>query len=321
MKKAMKNKMIHTPHDKLFRSSLQFPEVAREFLELYLPSSIKQKLDFKSVTYCQTTFIDEQLKLSQTDVLFKAQFEGKPVYFYILAEHESQVDSLIAFWLMKYMISIWDYHIKQHPGNKALPLPFILPLVFYTGGGDYNAQRQFWKLFGDHSLLMKETLEYPFHLIEVDKLPEKAMTSHIFAGTMAFIMRKHFRTHLNQEIRKIISNLNALEHCEHHRFVLELIKYMLNIDEKHTNINELLDILQNQMSPAVEKEIMSLAEKLIEQGIEKGKLEGKLDGIREGEQKKEIEIAERMLVEGSEPVFIAKVTGLSIEQIKKLGRH
>ena len=313
----MKKSIIHTPHDKLFRSSLQFPEVAREFLELYLPSTIKQKLDFKTVTYCQTTFVDEQLKLSQTDVLFKAQFEGNPAYLYILAEHESQVDSLIAFWLMKYMVSIWDYHIKQHPGNKALPLPLILPLVFYTGGETYTAQRQFWKLFGDNSQLMKETMEHPFHLIEVDKLPEKAMTSHIFAGTMAFIMRKHFRTHLNQEIGKIISNLNALEDCEHHRFVLELIKYMLNVDEEHTHINELIGALHNQMSPAVEKELMSLAEKLIEQGMEKGKLEG----IREGELKGKLEIAEKMLIEGAEPVFIAKITGLSMEQIKKLGRH
>jgi hypothetical protein len=103
---------------------------------------------------------------------------------------------------MKYMISIWDYHIKQHPGNKALPLPLILPLVFYIGEADYTAERQFWKLFGENSHLMKETLELPFHLIDVDKIPEKAMTSHIFAGTMAFIMRKHFRTHLNQEIAK-----------------------------------------------------------------------------------------------------------------------
>ena len=190
-----------------------------------------------------------------------------------------------------------------------MPLPLILPLVFYTGGENYTAQRQFWKLFGENSQLMKETLEHPFYLIEVDKLPEKAMTSHVFAGTMAFIMRKHFRTHLNQEISKIIGNLNTLEDCEHHRFVLELIKYMLNVDEEHTHINELIGVLHNQLSPAVEKELMSLAEKLIEQGMEKGKLEGKL------------EIAEKMLIEGAEPVFIAKITGLSMEQIKKLGQH
>lgn len=79
----MKKSVIHMPHDKLFRSSLQFPKVAREFLELYLPENIKQQLDFNSIEYCQTSFIDEQLKLSQTDVLFRASIANKEAYKYL----------------------------------------------------------------------------------------------------------------------------------------------------------------------------------------------------------------------------------------------
>jgi predicted transposase/invertase (TIGR01784 family) len=320
----MKKSIIHMPHDKLFRSSLQFPEVAREFLELYLPDVIKQQLDFNSISYCQTTFVDEQLKLSQTDVLFKATIAEKDAYIYILAEHEIKVDALIAFWLMKYLIAIWDYHIKQHTAGKALPLPMIVPLVFYTGGQPYTAHRELWQLFGEQSEAMKSILQSPFHLIDAERLPEQELTSHVFAGTMAFIMRNYFRKHLTHEIHKIIDNLNALESCDHHRYLLELIKYMLNVDEEHTNVQELISILQNNMSPAVEKEIMSLAEKLIEQGIEQGIKQGKLEGIREGEVKGKLEgkleIAERMLTEGSDLVFIEKVTGLSIDQIKTLAK-
>lgn len=55
----MKNSSIHNPHDKLFRASLQYPEVAKEFLELYLPSDIKKQLDLSLITYCNTSFIDD----------------------------------------------------------------------------------------------------------------------------------------------------------------------------------------------------------------------------------------------------------------------
>lgn len=306
----MKKSVIHTPHDKLFRSSLQFPKVAREFLELYLPAHIKQKLDFTTITYCQTSFINEELKLSQTDVLFKVNLDKEPAYVYILAEHESGVDHLIAFWLIKYMVSIWDYHIKEHQNNKALPLPLIIPLIFYTGGADYTAERQFSKLFGNQSELMNDMLNHPFHLINVNELPEKAMTAHIYAGTMAFIMRKRFQNHLNQEIHKIIANLNQLESCDHRRFLLELIKYMFNIDNEHTNVNELIGILKHEMSPDVENEIMSLAEKLIEQGIEQG--------IEKGRLEEKVKTAKNMLAESCDPVFVVKVTGLSIERVKTI---
>ena len=173
---------------------------------------------------------------------------------------------------------------------------------------------------------MAKVLQSPFHLIEADKLSEEELTSHAFAGTMAFILRNQFRKHLTQELHKIMASFNQLEACDHTRYLLELIQYILNIDEEHSNVEELIGIMQNNLSPNIKGEIMSLAEKLIEQGVQKGlregelkgKLEGKLEGIREGEQKKEVEIAVRMLAEGSDPVFIEKVTGLSLKQIKTL---
>ena len=168
---------------------------------------------------------------------------------------------------------------------------------------------------------MKKVLQSPFHLIEADKLSEQELTSHAFAGTMSFIMRNYFRKHLTHELKKITANLSQLEACDHTRYLLELIQYILNVDEEHTNVEELIGILQHNLSPAIKGEIMSLAEKLIEQGVQKGKIEGKLEGIREGEHKKEIEIAERMLAEGSDLVFIEKVTALSIDQIKKLAKN
>ena len=70
-------------------------------------------MDFNSITYCNTSFIDEQLKLSQSDVLFKTTINQKEAYIYILAEHQFKVDKLMSFRLMKYMINIWDFHLKQ----------------------------------------------------------------------------------------------------------------------------------------------------------------------------------------------------------------
>jgi len=53
-------------------------------------------------------------------------------------------------------------------------------------------------------------------------------------------------------------------------------------------------------------------------GIIKGKVEGKIEGKIEGKVEGKIEVAEALLQEGSDVAFIAKVTGLSEEQIRQL---
>ena len=57
------------------------------------------------------------------------------------------------------------------------------------------------------------------------------------------------------------------------------------------------------------------------EGEAKGRAEGKAEGKAEGEKNKSIEIARKMLSEGMEIKFIAKVTGLTEEEIKVLDKH
>lgn len=87
--------------------------------------------------------------------------------------------------------------------------------------------------------------------------------------------------------------------------MLELLSYIVDIDDEHRTIQEFISIIHD-LSPEVEEEIMGLAAKIRD--------EGKL----EGELKKGIEIAQNMLVEGSDPIFVAKVTKLRLDQIKAL---
>ena len=106
----MTKKKIQNPHDKLFRASMQYPEVAREFLELHLPEAIKKGLDFDSIITCPNTFIDQDLKLLQSDVLLKATVFNEEAYLYILAEHQSKPDPLMPLRLIKYTTLLLEHY-------------------------------------------------------------------------------------------------------------------------------------------------------------------------------------------------------------------
>ena len=299
-------KKIHHQHDKLFRASMQYPEVAKEFLELHLPESILKQLDLNSIVVCPNSYIDEELQLLQSDVLLKAQISNQETYFYILAEHQKQPDKLMPFRLIKYMIKIWDAHYKEVGKANVLPLSAIFPLVFFTGSGDYNAARTVWDLCGNQHQLMQKIWCSEFTLINVNDIPEEKLTSRYWAGTVEFIMRNKFRQHLTSEIIKIASNLNHLMHEKDGQLVLELLSYIVSIDDKHRNIQELTNIIHDQLSPEVENEIMTLADRLREEGIEKGS------------HQKELEIAIKMIEEGMDETLIERITKLSKNKIKEL---
>src|SRR3990167_1475835 len=245
-------KNIHHPHDKLFRASMQYPEVAKEFLELHLPESILKQLALNSIVVCPNSYIDEELRLLQSDVLLKTQVSCQETYFYILAEHQKQPDKLMPFRLVKYMVRIWDAHHKDVGKENILPLPVIFPLVFFTGSGDYNAARSIWELCGDQAKFMQQIWCSVFALIDVNCIPEEKLTSRRWAGTMEFIMRNRFRQHLTHEITKIAGNLNHLIYEKDGQLVLELLSYIVSIDDDHRSLQELTTIIHDQLSPEVE---------------------------------------------------------------------
>lgn len=142
-------------------------------------------------------------------------------------------------------------------------------------------------------------------MVDANTIPEEQLTSRKWSGTMEFIMTNRFKQHPDHEIQKIAGNLNYLMHEKNRQLVLELLSYIVDIDDEHRTIQEFISIIHD-LSPEVEEEIMGLAAKIRD--------EGKL----EGELKKGIEIAQNMLVEGSDPIFVAKVTKLRLDQIKAL---
>ena len=82
-------KKITKPHDLTVKKVLRDLQVAKDFLQQYLPGKLQEKLDFDTLDQCPETYIDEALSESITDLLYSIQLQGKPCYIYALIEHLS----------------------------------------------------------------------------------------------------------------------------------------------------------------------------------------------------------------------------------------
>ena len=83
----------------------------------------------------------------------------------------------------------------------------------------------------------------------------------------------------------------------------KLIKKLKEDDEKMLAVLEMIDE-ENKM--------------LIEKGRRLGKKEGKKEGIKEGKIKNTKEIAKKMLNENVEIELISRITGLTMQELKKI---
>jgi len=312
----MKNKDIHNPHDKLFRAAMQHPEVAREFLLAHCPPQILKYIDLNTVKVCPNSFIDEELKLLQSDVLLEATLIGSGGTIYILIEHQSWPDPTMPLRTRKYEVKICDSHFAKSKSKSGMPIPLILTIVFYTGKKPYNAPKTLCEMYGDNTELMREINQIQNPVIEVKSLAETELIKNLYSGTMEFIMRPQFRENVTQELPHIAQNLSQLVLEGQGHYVLQLLSYIAAIDNEKRGSHEIIEIIGNNLPSKSGENIVDFAEMLRDEGRQEGWQKGLLTGAHEANLK----TAKQLLIDGVDPVFVVRATGLPIEEIRTLNK-
>ncbi|EHD22009.1 MULTISPECIES: Rpn family recombination-promoting nuclease/putative transposase [Brenneria] len=116
-------------HDAIFKQFLGDIDIARDFLSIHLPPEIRQHCDFTTLQRESASFVDEELRSRVSDMLYSCRTTQGKGYIYCVIEHQSTLDRLMAFRLLRYCLAAMEQHLSQ--GHKTLPL--VVPLLFYHG--------------------------------------------------------------------------------------------------------------------------------------------------------------------------------------------
>jgi hypothetical protein len=116
------------PHDTLFKAAFDDPVHASVLLRQALPEEVGRLIDWATLEHMRGSFVDAVLKNVHTDVLHRAQIDGREAFIYVLLEHQSTSPELMAKRLLGYMVRIWEKHLAKHGGTK---LPGIIPVVVH----------------------------------------------------------------------------------------------------------------------------------------------------------------------------------------------
>lgn len=302
------NKQITNAHDQFFRTAMADKRVARDFLQSWLPKDIYQSVDLEKLEIQPRTYINDVRKESAVDVLFKTEIEGREAYLYLLLEHQSTPDKLMPFRLLKYMCNIIDHHITTHGTKHDKIIPLIYPVVIYHGKRKYPFSTNLSDLIDAPQSLIERYFLKPFQLIDLGQIDDETLKQHAWSGVMEFALKHIFARDILPLLKQITETLHQVDNAGGRDFVAIVLQYLLERGEL-SDKEAFFSLIDTQISHEVGEQIMSLAEQLKEEG----RIEGELN--------KEKEIVKRLLDEGAEPVFIAKITGLSLDKIKSLQKH
>jgi predicted transposase/invertase (TIGR01784 family) len=75
---------MQQPHDKLFRAVFSDTGEAESFLRAHLPASLVQRLDWSTLELVETSFVDEALRESESDLLYTIQAQATMDSFLVL---------------------------------------------------------------------------------------------------------------------------------------------------------------------------------------------------------------------------------------------
>ncbi|WP_375334028.1 Rpn family recombination-promoting nuclease/putative transposase [Candidatus Tisiphia endosymbiont of Xenochironomus xenolabis] len=299
-------------HDEIFRKSMENPIVAKEFLATHLPKDVLALIDSTSLKLEKDSFIESDLSETISDVLFSVKFNDQDGYIFLLLEHQSTVDKMMAFRLFKYMINICDLYLTTNP--KAKSLPVIYPLILYNGKKKYNASLNIWNLFS-HPNLARGFWTNDCQLINVHDIPDEELKKKVWSGILLFFLKHiHERQLLKrwQEISHLLPKLSEITIGYDH--IRNLLQYTLTFIEQNDKI-ELEKILKNSLTKEKGEELMpSIAQVWKEEGIQIGEARGRAEGRAEGEAK----LIKMMIKNGNSIEEVARMTRLSIARINEL---
>lgn len=104
---------IHQPHDRIFRAVFSDTDEAAGLLQTALPDTIRNHFDWTTLTLLDGSFIDDEMRGSQSDLLYQVEHvgTGQPVSMYLLFEHQSSPDPWMRFRLPEVLL--------PHLGNPS----------------------------------------------------------------------------------------------------------------------------------------------------------------------------------------------------------
>ena len=309
-------------HDIFFKSFFSDPGLALDIFKLVFSKQELNSLNLKQLKNEKDSFPDKR-----ADLVFSVPLKNQPkvqLKILFLLEHKSHYDAQLFSQLLYYQSLLHQQNLKQY----GRPLPAV-PVVFYHGKQPWRWKKSFQEVFWPSERykipvwVRKSMLEYRVRLID---LQDQAKVAKVFKGsgferTQAALYLMHRAWGLKEkrgpERRKILEALLPMlkglsgkgGKKKREDLLLSVVEYMRSLGVSGSLWEELEREALNR-GFLNKGGVMNIREYIKQKGVK----EGWQKGLKQGQQ----ELILKMLDKKLDLSVISEVTGLPMQEIKKL---
>ena len=301
----------------LYSNKIVFLNLVKEMLKASWANELKED----NLILIDKEYILSDYEENESDIVYKANIEGKEVIFYILLEFQSSIDYRMPFRLFFYINEILREYIKNiekedKKNKKGFNIPAVIPIVLYNATREWNVPRYFKDIVNKSELFGEHIVNFKYQLFDVNHqyTKEELIKNNNITSAIFLLDQKVETLEFFNRLKAVALEFNRLSDREK-----TILKHWLRntVDE---NIREnVVEILESRKEE-VEKMVANNAF-MIEEMKEKVKRETERE-VRKTEEElrkqDKIEIAKNAITLGMDDESISKLTGLSIEEIIKI---
>ena len=287
--------------DKILKDILSNKLCMQQLLQGYvLEPEVSEQLDYNTLEQLQTEYIDPDTKRAyQGDMLWKLYFKDasqQPIFLFIMLEFQSTIENDMLLRILNYATQCYFRHLRnRYPSNGQFPLPWIIPVVLYTGKRPWSAPTKFRQILPteiprglrDHAisvdlvykLLETRTLELEDRDIDLARYLFECLKSNSIDK-----LRENW-----QNIRELLRKLQLEDLFKSWGQLISMVATRIGTgrdDYIAMDKDNYDEVNPNEVTAMLEPEgELSWRQRTLLEGQIKGHAKGKAEGLAEGEAK------------------------------------
>lgn len=304
MRSDINPETVHQRHDTSYRFLLSSKKLFVELLRSFVNQGWVQAVNEEDVQEIPHSFVLQDFKRQEADLVYRVNLNGQDVVFYLLLEMQSSVDFRMPYRLLLYQVEIWRYLLQNEEealsNRKTFQLPPIIPIVLYNGKQKWTAELQFRKLFANEDLFGSELLNFEYLLIDVARYTEEELLSlSNTIGSVFLLDQTEDQGQLLNRLEKLVNTIQQMSEDNQQKFMAWIANILLQkLPENEPSLQQFIQNVKGDVS------FMGL-EKILD------------DIERRGEQRGKEAVAKELIKKGMESSSIAEVTGFPIQTIEE----
>jgi predicted transposase/invertase (TIGR01784 family) len=268
---------VINPHDRFFKQVMSNPATARDFVQNYLPADVVEHMELASLELSAESFVDAALQAHHTDLLFTLKLcDGNDGLIYLLFEHKSYADRLVAFQLLRYLVRVWEHSLRQY--DRLIP---IIPVVVYHGEFDWQIKPGFRWLVQAPDAFLRYVPEFEYSLCDLTGLDDAEIRGEIMLRVTLQVLKHILHNDFGPRLAEALSLFGTLSRQHTGLEYLETLLRYVSASARHITPEEMRKAV-DQAFPEGDELMATIAEQWVEQGMKQGLQQGMQQGMQQG---------------------------------------